>query len=101
MKERMPKKEKLKDKVAKIKEKKAQIKEKIKKNGKKPEGKKPADNTASSLAARRLATTYTVTIEPTTDGADVVAYGNESGVENMNLSILYSSLLAMFYVLLQ
>ena len=43
MKERMPKKEKLKDKVAKIKENKEKIKEKIKKNGKRPGGeKKPA-----------------------------------------------------------
>ena len=38
MKERMPKKEKLKDKVAKIKENKEKIKEKIKKNGKRPGG---------------------------------------------------------------
>ena len=40
MKERMPKKEKLKDKVAKIKENKEKIKEKIKKNGKRPGGDK-------------------------------------------------------------
>lgn len=38
MKDKMPKKEKLKDKVAKIKENKQKIKEKIKKNGKPPGG---------------------------------------------------------------